>query len=392
MKTFKIKARSMSGSTIEEIIVAESEFDANQMAAERGLFVTNIKEVKDRQKSKMLNVKELIMFNQLMGAMLQAGVKVDKALDLSRRRADSKKTSEIYGMLYEEIQKGTSMSEAMRMTGAFPQLLVNMISSADETGNIGEVFNSMAEFYEKEAALNRKVKSAMIYPTILAVMTVAVVIILTVFVLPGIMESFDNAELPFLTKMLMGFSDFLISSWYLIIGGIVGLVFGIRELLTYPEYKIKFDKMKLSVPIAGKLLRTIYSARAASTISSLYQNGVNMLVIIKETGGTIGNDYIDTLFDDVYIKVSTGEQLSTALEETGVFDPMLYSMLKVWEEAGDSGQILASTANFFNNEAEAATEQLVQLLEPLFLIIMGVVIGAMVMAIMQPMLSMYDSL
>lgn len=394
MKTYRITAKTLSGNVVEEVISAEDEFSARRLAAEKNLFVTRVKEVRAKgSKKKSLKTKELIIFCQLMSAMLNAGTTVDKALNLAREKSEEDHVREIYGILYEEVQKGTGMADAMEITNAFPQLLVNMVNSGATTGNMGEVFSTMADFYEKEAELNRKVKSAMIYPIVLAVMAVSVVIILTVFVLPGIVASFESDQpLPFLTSILMSFSGFLTGYWYLIIGGIIGGVFGARQLLENPENKIKFDKMKLSVPVAGPLLKTIYSARAARTIASLYENGANMLVIVRETGGTIGNKYAESQFEEVYVKVSSGEKLSSAIEATELFDPMLHSMIEVGEEAGDLRDVLKSTAKFFNNEADAATEQLVSLLEPIFLIVMGAVIGIIVIAIMQPMMSMYDGL
>lgn len=392
MKTYKIKARSMSGALTEETISANSEVEATRIAADKGLFVTDIKELSERaNKRKMLNTKELIIFSQLMSAMLNAGTSIDRALNLARAKADNERVRDIYTEVFEEVQKGTTIQDAMQNTGAFPQLLVNMVSSGATTGNLGDVFLTMADYYEKDAELNRKIKGAMVYPIVLGVISVVAVVILTVFVLPQIMESFEMEDVPMLTGILMGFSNFLITKWYLIIVTIIGAVFGIRRALDEPSIRIRFDKFKTRMPIVGPLLRTIYSARASRTISSLYMNGARMITIVEETGGTIGNSYIHQLFDDIYVKVSSGERLSAALAATGEFDPMLYSMLEVGEETGDLSTVLASTTSYFNNEAEGATERLVQLLEPIFLIVMGLVIGIIVIAILQPLLGMYDS-
>lgn len=392
MKTYKIKARSMSGALTEETISANSEVEATRIAADKGLFVTDIKELSERaNKRKMLNTKELIIFSQLMSAMLNAGTSIDRALNLARAKADNERVRDIYTEVFEEVQKGTTIQDAMQNTGAFPQLLVNMVSSGATTGNLGDVFLTMADYYEKDAELNRKIKGAMVYPIVLGVISVVAVVILTVFVLPQIMESFEMEDVPMLTSILMNFSNFLITKWYLIIVTIIGAIFGIRRALDEPSIRIRFDKFKTRMPIVGPLLRTIYSARASRTISSLYMNGARMITIVEETGGTIGNSYIHQLFDDIYVKVSSGERLSAALAATGEFDPMLYSMLEVGEETGDLSTVLASTTSYFNNEAEGATERLVQLLEPIFLIVMGLVIGIIVIAILQPLLGMYDS-
>ena len=393
MKDYKVKAKTMSGENVNEVISAENEFEVNKIAGEKGLFVTSIKlDDGSAAKKKLMKTKDLIIFSQQMSAMLNAGTTTDKALNLVRLKADTDALKLLYGEIYESVQKGESVSEAMRSTKVFPGLLVNMIGSGEVTGNIGEVFMTMSKFYEKQAALDRKVKSAMIYPVILGVMTVVITILLVVFVLPGITAGFDADQMPALTKFLMDISDVLIARWYVFIGVIVGAIFGSRELLSRDKYRIKFDKFKLDAPVAGKLLKKIYSARAASTIASLYANGANMLTVVEETGGTIGNRYVETLFDEIYIKVSTGGKLSSAMEDTQVFDPMLYAMIEVGEESGDIETILKNTAVYFDNEADGATEQLVSLLEPVFLIIMGLVVGTIVVAIMLPMMAIGDTI
>lgn len=394
MKEYKVKARTLDGSAVEEIIAAESEFDVGVIASEKGLFVTDIAVVQEKKarKKKSIKVKDLVVFCHQMAAMLNAGITTDKALNLVRMKAESTKLKEYYGRVYEEVQKGESVSNSLEQSGYFPKLFINMIRSGETTGDMGDTFQTMAAFYEKQAEMERKIKSAMIYPVILAILTVVITLVLVVFVLPGITESFQEQDVPGLTAALMSVSGFITSRWYILLGIVVALVFGIKELFKVDKIRIAFDKFKLKLPVVGKLLRTIYSARAASTISSLYAVGASMLVIVEETGGTLGNRYVEELFDDIYIKVSTGELLSKAMEETGIFDPMLYSMIEIGEEAGDLEVVLSSISKYFDNEATAATSQLVALIEPLMIIIMGIVVGVIVVAIMLPIISMGDIL
>lgn len=389
-KQFRVKGLGPNGEKVSEIVSAATEIEASRQVSSDGTFVTSIElmTAQHAERTKKIKTKDLIMFSHQTSAMLEAGISTDKALNLVRQKTESKRTKEVFGKIYEEVQKGQSVSGALDSTKAFPTLYVNMVRSGETSGDIGKTLRTLSTFYEKEAEMKRSIKSAMIYPIILSILTVLITTALLVFVLPGITESFTAEEMPWLTATLMKISDFMIDKWYIVLGVIVAIVLGIRELFRIDKFKIEFDSFRLRMPVVGKILRTIYSSRAANTIASLYAVGSSMLTIVSETGGTIGNRYIETLFNDIYIKVSTGEFLSKAMEETKVFDPMLTSMIEIGEEAGDLEDILQKMSRFFDSESTAATKQLVSLLEPVMLIIMGLVVGVIVVAIMLPMMNM----
>lgn len=390
IKDFKVKLKNLDGKTTTETISAETELEASKLASKPGLFVTDIKMIEhlSEKRTKRIKTKHLIVFSHQMAAMLDAGITTDKALNLVRQKTENAKVKELYGKIYEEVQKGQSVSRAIETTKAFPLLFVNMIKSGEASGDLGKTLKTLSKVYEKEADMKRKIKSALVYPIILAILTVIITIVLVAFVLPGITESFTSENMPWLTQVLMDISTFITKRWYIVFGVIGLTIFGIVQALRVDKIKIEIDRLKTKIPVIGRILRTIYSARAANTISSLYSVGASMLVIVAETGGTIGNRYIERLFDDIYIKVSTGEFLSDSMEKTNMFDPMLTSMIQIGEEAGDLEEVLTSISIYFDNEATAATGQLISLLEPLMLIVMGFIVGIIVIAIMLPLISM----
>lgn len=394
-REFKVTMIDFDGNKTSEIIIAETEAEANDLISSRGNFVTGITLVKNRVsigKRKKMKVNDLIVFSQQMSTMLKAGINTDKALNLVREKAQNDKLKKLYGKVYEEVQKGEPVSVALEKTKMFPNLYINMIRSGETAGNLSKTLVTLSDYYKKESDKNRKIKSAMIYPIILLVMTVLITLGLVVFVLPGITENFSTEQLPWITKTLMDLSHILIKYWYVFVGLTVGTVVGIGKAIQIDKVKIFIDRVKMDLPIVGKILTVIYSARAANTIASLYEVGASMLVIVDETGGTIGNRYIETLFDDIYIKVSTGEYLSKAMAEAEVFDPMLTSMIETGEEAGDLQEVLTSVAEDFDRDALAATDQLISLLTPIMTIIMGVVVGTIAVAIMLPLMKMGETL
>jgi type IV pilus assembly protein PilC len=216
-------------------------------------------------------------------------------------------------------------------------------------------------------------------------------LMLVTFVLPTITSMFDTTELPWTTQIIMGFSDFLIERWYIVLIVLIGGIVGGRLLLNLPAVRYEVDRMKLELPIIGKLNRTIYSARCARTFASLYMSGIQALDMIEITSKVLGNSYLSHRFDEVITAVSRGEFISTAIADTQSFDPMLSSMLYIGEESGSLGDILLKTADYFDGEAETALASLIGLLEPAMLVILGIIIAFIVISIMQPIFQMYDS-
>jgi len=275
--------------------------------------------------------------------------------------------------------------------GMFPNLLVNMILAGEAGGTLDSAMNRMADHFDKENKLQNKIKQALVYPIILSVISILVVLVLVTFVLPTITNMFDPKLMPATTRFLISVSDFLTHQWYIVLIGLGLLFVGLKFLFRLPEVKYEYDRILLQMPIIGKLNRTIYSARCARTFASLYLSGVQALDMIEITGKVLGNSYLVKRFDEVITAVSRGEFISKAIADTKSFDPMLSSMLYIGEESGSLGDILSKTADYFDGESETALSRMIALIEPLMLVIMGVIIAFIVISIMQPIFTMYDS-
>lgn len=390
MKLYKITAIDETGKRVIDISAMESPDEIYSMIKERSLFLINYKVVRKVSKSK-LKTRDLIVFARQLSAMILAGVSILKGINIIQQRSSTPAVKKIYGKIAQEIQRGNSLSSAMKKQGGvFPDILINMVAAGESSGTLDRSLAIMATHFEKEMKLKNKVKSASTYPIILAVVAVSVVLILVTFVLPSITKVFPPDNLPILTKMLMSFSKFLTSRWYLVVAVVVTLISGFTFLLSVPAFRIQYDRFLLKIPVIGKLNRTIYSARCARSFASLYLSGIQTLPMIEATGKILNNSYIESMFAEVAIRVSHGEYISEAIDRLNVFEPMLSSMINVGEETGALGDILVNTADYFDEEADAALTKMVALLEPVMLIVMGVVVGVIVVSIVQPMFQMYD--
>lgn len=394
MKSYKIAAVDAKGKNVSEVIFAEDTEELFQTVKGRSLFLLDYKETSSKSQSiTKLKVKSIVIFCRQLGTMIGAGIPIMQSLNMLLEKADTPKAKRIYRNVYEEVQKGNSLSDAMQgQEGVFPELLNNMITAGELGGTLDSSLRRMAIHYEKEAKLKNKVRSASIYPAILAFVSVTVVLLLVTFVLPTLTGMFSADEIPWTTSILLAISDFLLDNWVVIILVIVTVVVGFRLSLRLRPVRVAFDRFLVFMPVIGKLNQVIYSARVARAMSSLYSSGVQVLDLLETTGRVLNNAYLEDMFQDVINSVSRGELISKAIAETQSFDPMLSSMIYVGEETGALGDILDSTADYFDDEADSALQRMISLIEPIMIVVLGVVIAFIVISIIQPIFQMYDSI
>ncbi len=394
MKSYHISAVDSNGKTIEDIIAAEDAQELAQIVKSKSLYLLEYKEgISTSESIAKLNIKSIVVFCRQLGTMVGSGIPIVQALDMLQSRAVNRKARQIFRNIYEEVQKGNSLSKAMQLQrGAFPELLTNMVMAGELGGTLDKSLGRMSVHYEKEQKLSNKVRSASIYPAILGIVSVAVILMLVTFVLPTITGMFPAENLPWTTEIILGFSNFVTGNWIMIIGVILVTIVGLRLLLNIRSVRVEFDKLKLLLPIFGKLNQTIYSARCARALASLYASGVQTIEMLETTSRVLNNTYLEDAFIDVITEVSKGEFISKAISATGSFDPMLSSMIFIGEESGSLGDILNSTADYFDDEADAALQRMIAMFEPIMLIILGIIIGFIVVSIIQPIFTMYESI
>ena len=394
MKTYSVTVLDDKGKTIKDIYHSESEQELIQAVKAKQLYLLGYTEqsVVSDTVSK-LKLKSVVIFCRQLGTMISAGIPIIQALEMLRNKSDNSQSYRIFNRLYEDVQKGNSLSKSMEMQkGAFPSLLINMVIAGELGGTLDGSLMRMANHYEKELKINSKIKASSLYPIILGIVSLAVILLLVVFVLPTITAMFAAEDMPWSTKIILGFSYFIINNWFSILIVLTLLFVTIKLSLNIRSIRVSFDKLKLFFPIIGKLNQTIYSARCARALSSLYSSGVQTIEMLETTSQVLNNAYLEEVFVNVIMNVSKGELISKSISDTGSFDPMLSSMIYIGEESGSLGDILNSTADYFDNEADTALQRMVSLMEPLMIVVLGIIIGFIVISIIQPIFQMYESI
>lgn len=394
MKTYSVTVLDDKGKTIKDIYHSESEQELIQAVKAKQLYLLEYTEqsVVSDTVSK-LKLKSVVIFCRQLGTMISAGIPIIQALEMLRNKSDNSQSYRIFNRLYEDVQKGNSLSKSMEMQkGAFPSLLINMVIAGELGGTLDGSLMRMANHYEKELKINSKIKASSLYPIILGIVSLAVILLLVVFVLPTITAMFAAEDMPWSTKIILGFSYFIIDNWFSILIVLLLLFVTIKLSLNIRSIRVSFDKLKLFFPIIGKLNQTIYSARCARALSSLYSSGVQTIEMLETTSQVLNNAYLEEVFVNVIMNVSKGELISKSISDTGSFDPMLSSMIYIGEESGSLGDILNSTADYFDNEADTALQRMVSLMEPLMIVVLGIIIGFIVISIIQPIFQMYESI
>ncbi len=392
MPTYKYTAVSVDGTKIRGRMDAGGVPQLTHLLGEEGLFLLNQQETTKVQKQKKMKLIEVADFCRQLAAMLASGITLIRAMQIISQRDNKPHIQKVYDAVIEDLQKGTSLSDSMANQGkAFPELLINMMRAGESSGRMDTTATKMADQYDKEHRLNGKIKNATMYPAILGVLIVIVVIAIFTFVLPTFFEMFEGQALPVPTQVVMAISDFLVAYWLYLLIGVLILVMIISAIFRMPHPRRWKDKVKLKIPKIGKLLKTIYTARFARTMASLYVSGIPMIQSLTIARKTIGNTYIDHQFDMVIDKLANGQTLSQSLMDVDGFEPKLKSTILIGEESGRLEQMLESVADQFDYDSEMASQRMVALIEPVLIVVMAVVIAFVMISVMLPIYQMYSS-
>ncbi len=396
MPNYSYIAKDAYGKTIKGSLEAEDEKDFLDKIHQKGLYCTDYSQtnVKAKKSVKKFKTKDLAFNCRQLSAMLSSGLTLVKALDILSREQPTESAKVVWQDIYENVQKGESFSSALEMhSGTFPQFLISMVNAGETSGSLDIIMQRMSDHYAKENKMNNTVKSAMMYPIILLILSIAIVIGMFTFIMPTFVDMFDDpSTMPTLTKGMLAISDFLTQRWYIVIGVVVVLVFLIKYMLKVPSVRYKFDKLKIKGPGFGKLVVTIYTARFARTLSSLYSSGIPMVECLERASAILGNSYINEKFEKVVDEVKQGAALSAAIQRTEIFDSMFCSIIYVGEESGSLDEILTKTSDYYEEESDSAVQRLVSMLEPVMIIVLGIMVGLIVASVLPALYSSFDNI
>lgn len=397
---YKYKAVTYNGETKEGFFEGEDKSDV--LAMLKGNNYLPIMVEKDIAADAQIEIfsskvkkKDLAVFCRQFYTMLDAGIGIVKCLEILEKQSENKALVKALGALYENVQKGLTLSEGMKKhPRVFPSLLINMVEAGEVSGNLDTIMERMAVHFEKENKLENKIKSALIYPMALAVISVAVVIFLLVAVMPTFIGMFESSgqALPKPTQILLTISNSLTAFWYIYIVVTIGLTFGFVTFKRTNTGRTFFDTMKLKIPVVKDTNVKIITSRFTRTMSTLMSSGIPLLEGIDVVGRVVGNKLVQDRLLKTVEDVRKGVSLSRAINEVGVFPPMVDSMIKIGEESGALDDILYKTADFYDDEVEVALQRMTALMEPLMLVVMALIVGFIVIAMALPMFDMVNTI
>lgn len=316
-------------------------------------------------------------------------------MEMMKDQTENKTLKKALQGVHEDVSKGESMAAAMKKRAkVFPSMLCNMVEAGEASGSMEIAFERMATQFEKENKLKQAVKKAMIYPLVLIVVMIGVLFLMMIWVIPNFMGMFADlgTELPSITQLVVDMSDFVIAKWWLILLAAAAAFVLIKLYAASPNGKFVLGGLKLKIPALGPLQKKSECARLGRTLCTLLGAGVPMIDALEITARSMENVHYKKAMMDAKEQVMRGVPLSRPLKTCGLFPPMVIHMVSIGEETGNIESMLENVANYYEDDVQVATEQVMALMEPAIIVVMAVMVGFMIMAIMQPMLTLYESL
>lgn len=338
--------------------------------------------------SKKIKLKDISLFCKQMSVMLESGIPLNNAVDILEQQATSKNLKSSLKIVSKSLKEGSQLSKAMLdQEGMFPDLLIRMVQAGEKTGKLDEVLEKMSEHYNKELKTSRQIQGAMIYPAVLAFLAVAAVLALLYVVIPSFSGIFEQSgmAMPLPTRIVLAASNFVRSSWYILFGVTGILVFLFLRYRSTEAGRYQLDRLKLTLPVIKGPMQKIVTARFASTLAILTSAGIPLVEAIESAAATTNNAVVIEKMKIANEGLQKGERLTGMITSTGLFPPMMLSMVKIGEESGSLESMLVKTSDYYEEELETAIKQLLSLLEPAMIIVMGVIIGGIVASVMLPM-------
>lgn len=338
--------------------------------------------------SKKIKLKDISLFCKQMSVMLESGIPLNNAVDILEQQATSKNLKSSLKIVSKSLKEGSQLSKAMiDQEGMFPDLLIRMVQAGEKTGKLDEVLEKMSEHYNKELKTSRQIRGAMIYPAVLAFLAVGAVLALLYIVIPSFSGIFEQSgmAMPLPTRIVLAASNFVRSSWYILFGVTGILVFLFLRYRSTEAGRYQLDRLKLNLPVIKGPMQKIVTARFASTLAILTSAGIPLVEAIESAAATTNNAVVIEKMKIANEGLQKGERLTGMITSTGLFPPMMLSMVKIGEESGSLESMLVKTSDYYEEELETAIKQLLSLLEPAMIIVMGVIIGGIVASVMLPM-------
>lgn len=356
-------------------------------------FITDISQIGIFKKK--VKLVDLAQFCRQYSIMLEAGISIAGGLEVLKDQTTNPTLKECLEEIYKNIQKGLSLSSVMRFfPEIFPNILLSMVEAGEASGQLDRVFVRLAEHFEKEHKQKQKIVGAMTYPVIVLVIAVLVVIVMVVNVIPtfGNALSGMDVELPKLTQIMLKISDICSSYWYMFLFGIIALVIGVKAIAQTKKGKMFLDNQLLKIPLVAGVIKTMMTARLSRTLSTLISSGVLLIEAMEITQRVLGNSVLIEKMNKSIDSIKQGRGLTQTIAEMQYFPKLLLSMVKTGEESGNLDFTLEKAASFYEDQLDVQIQKLTTFIEPLIMIVLGVVVAFIIVSVLYPMMSVYQNM
>ncbi|WP_368646305.1 type II secretion system F family protein [Alkalibacterium putridalgicola] len=399
MATYAYKAKTQDGKIIKGKLESITKRSALNELSQMNLIVYNVEPLnsflyKDIYIGSPLKQKDFVLFLRQFSTLMKAGLLLVESIDLLADQTDSKPLKEALEQVASEVKEGVSLSVAMEQyPKLFPELLVQMINTGEVSGQLEEVLDRMATYYEKQFRIKQKVSTALTYPVVIASFAMIITIFLLVFIVPifGDMFTSFGEELPLITKVVLSFSEFVQQFWWLFIIPIILLIIAFNQFKKYEKTAYYLDQLSLKIPIIGNFIQKAVLARMTQTLSSLINSSVPILEALEVTSNVVSNRVVKEVLEESGKALEKGESLAKPMEGHWVFPPLIIQMIRVGESSGALDEMLKRVADIYDQEVEEASDKLQSLIEPVMIILLAGIVGFIVMSIVIPMFSLFEA-
>jgi type IV pilus assembly protein PilC len=399
MPAFTYTARALNGDLKTATIEAPNRDEVVAQLRKQRLNVVKIDEAKQaantqKKKGGKISMRDIVIFTRQFSTMINAGLPLVQALDILAKQSENPALKDVTLAVVFDVESGHTVADALRKhPKAFTDLYVNMVAAGEAGGILDTILMRLATFMEKNDALVRKVKGAMIYPGVIMSVAAIAIVVLLIFVIPVFEKMFASVglALPLPTRVVIGMSKFLTGYWWMVGGGLWASFIFFKKYYASNDGKLVIDRLMLKAPILGDVLRKSAVSRFTRTLGTLIGSGVSILDGLEITAKTSGNRVIQDAIMESRASIAGGETIAAPLQKSQVFPPMVISMIAVGEQTGGLDEMLSKIADFYDEEVDAAVSGLLSMMEPLMIVFLGVVVGGMVVAMYLPIFDMINA-
>jgi type IV pilus assembly protein PilC len=392
---FRCRLASASGEVVEGVYVAESEARLRHELEEKGLYVLSLQQkgalrgLSFRLPARSrISSREFLIFNQELATLLRAGMPLVQSLDLLKTRIQSPVFRSVLTDVHERVRSGSALSDAFAVHGnLFPSVYTASLVAGERSGNLDAVLRRFVEYSKIIATVKRKTVSALIYPAILVSLATILVSVIVLKVVPAFSDFYEsfNAQLPLITRVIVRISDFILTYFWLIVVALLALIGTMYAWARQPGQQVRLDRWLLGLPMLGEIARKFATSQMARTLSTLLGGGLPLVNALDIAARSVGNRFIATELDVVSGRVREGSSFAGALEARHVFPDVAVKMAEVGESTGALQDMLNTVADFYDEEISTSMDRFVTLVEPVLLVIMGIVIAGLLLALYMPL-------